>query len=56
MNPANPAIIFELKIRKKFNEMADGLKEAIKQIKDMKYECASSVRNRQRGIDTPGKA
>ena len=38
MNAANPAIIFELKVRKKFNEMADGLKEAIKQIKDMKYE------------------
>ena len=38
VNPANPAIIFELKVRKKFNEMADGLKEAIKQIKDMKYE------------------
>ena len=38
VNPANPAIIFELKVRKKFNEMADGLKEAINQIKDMKYE------------------
>ena len=38
VNAANPAIIFELKVRKKFNEMADGLKEAIKQIKDMKYE------------------
>ncbi len=38
VNPTNPAIILELKVRKKFNEMAEGIKEAIKQIKDMKYE------------------
>ncbi len=36
--PRDPAIIFEVKIRKKFNEMEDGLQEAYKQIRDMKYE------------------
>jgi len=36
--PKDPAIIFEVKVRKKFNEMEDGLKEAYKQIKDQKYE------------------
>ena len=36
--PKNPAIIFEVKIRKKFNEMQDGINEAFRQIKDQKYE------------------
>ena len=37
-NPKDPAIIFELKVRKKFNEMEDGLNEAYEQIKTRKYE------------------
>ena len=37
-NPKNPAIIFELKIRRKYNEMDGGLDEAIKQIITQKYE------------------
>lgn len=37
-NPKDPAIIFELKVRKKFNEMEDGLNEAYEQIKTKKYE------------------
>ena len=36
--PADPAYIFELKVRKKFNEMAGGLEEAYKQIRERKYE------------------
>ncbi len=36
--PKDPAYIFELKIRKKYNEMDDGLAEAFKQIRDKKYE------------------
>ena len=36
--PKDKAIIFELKIRKKFNEMQDGIEEAFNQIKVMKYE------------------
>lgn len=36
--PRDPAIIFEIKTRKKFNEMEDGLTEACKQIQDKKYE------------------
>ena len=36
-NPKDPAIIFEIKIRKKFNEMEDGLKEAYNQILERKY-------------------
>ena len=36
--PKDPAIIFEVKVRKKFNEMEDGLQEAYKQIRDQKYE------------------
>jgi hypothetical protein len=36
--PKDPAIIFEIKIRKKFNEMEDGLQEAYAQIRDKKYE------------------
>ena len=34
----NPAIIFEVKVRKKFTEMEDGLQEAYKQIKTERYE------------------
>ena len=37
-NPKDPAIIFEIKVRKKFNEMEEGLKEAYDQIRDKKYE------------------
>ena len=37
-NPKDPAIIFEIKVRKKFNEMEDGLHEAYKQIRDKRYE------------------
>ena len=36
--PRDPAIIFEVKVRKKFSEMEDGLKEAFDQIKDKRYE------------------
>ena len=36
--PQNPAIIFELKTRKKFTEMQAGLKEAFDQIRDRRYE------------------
>ena len=36
--PKDPAIIFEIKTRKKFNEMEAGLKEAYDQIRDKKYE------------------
>ena len=36
--PRDPAIIFEIKVRKKFNEMEDGLKEAYEQIRTKKYE------------------
>ena len=36
--PKDPAIIFEIKTRKKFNEMQDGLREAYKQIEEKRYE------------------
>ena len=36
--PKDPAILFELKVRKKFNEMDDGIEEAFTQIRDQKYE------------------
>ncbi|MBE5871409.1 MAG: AAA family ATPase [Lachnospiraceae bacterium] len=36
--PKNPAIIFEVKTRKKFNRMEEGLEEAYQQIRDQKYE------------------
>ncbi|MBR1624044.1 MAG: AAA family ATPase, partial [Pseudobutyrivibrio sp.] len=36
--PKDPAYIFELKARKKFNEMEDGLQDALEQIKTQKYE------------------
>ncbi len=35
--PNEPAYIFEIKTRKKFNEMDDGIKEAFDQIRDKKY-------------------
>ncbi|MBQ8945913.1 MAG: PD-(D/E)XK nuclease domain-containing protein, partial [Lachnospiraceae bacterium] len=34
----DPAYIFEIKVRKKFNEMDDGLQEAFGQIRDKRYE------------------
>ncbi len=36
--PRDPAIIFELKVRKKFTEMQGGLREAFGQIRDRRYE------------------
>ena len=36
--PKDKAIIFEVKARKKFNEMQDGLEEAYRQIREKKYE------------------
>ena len=36
--PTDPAYIFELKVRKKFSEMEDGVQEAFTQIRDRKYE------------------
>ena len=36
--PKNPAIIFEVKVRRKFNQMQEGLEEAYKQIRDKRYE------------------
>ena len=36
--PKDPAYIFEIKVRKKFNEMQGGIEEAFAQIKDKKYE------------------
>ena len=36
--PKDPAIIFEVKIRKKFNEMEEGLEEAYEQIRTKRYE------------------
>ena len=38
LRPKDPAILFEIKIRKKYNEMEDGLIEAYRQIRDQKYE------------------
>ena len=35
--PKEPAYIFEIKTRKKFNEMDDGIKEAFDQIRDKRY-------------------
>ena len=35
--PKDPAYIFEFKVRKKFNEMDDGLNDAFTQIKEKKY-------------------
>ncbi len=36
--PEDPAYIFEIKVRKKFNEMRDGVEEAFRQIRDQRYE------------------
>ena len=36
--PKDPAYIFEIRIRKKYNEMDDGIREAFDQIRDKKYE------------------
>ena len=36
--PKDLAILFELKVRKKFNEMKGGIEEAFTQIRDQKYE------------------
>ena len=36
--PKDPAIIFEVKVRKKFNQMEEGLQEAYTQIRDQRYE------------------
>ncbi len=36
--PRNPAIIFELKHRKKFTEMQGGIREAFRDIRDIRYE------------------
>lgn len=36
--PMDPAYLFECKVRKKFNEMQDGLQEAFDQIRDQHYE------------------
>ena len=38
LNPPDPAYIIEIKVKKKFNEMQDGLDEALKQIHDRNYE------------------
>ena len=37
-NPSEPAYIFECKVRKKFNEMQDGLTEAFRQIRTKRCE------------------
>ncbi len=37
-NPTDPAYLFEIKIRKKFNEMEDGIQEAFTQIDERHYE------------------
>ena len=37
-DPSEPAYIFECKVRKKFNEMQDGLTEAFRQIRTKRYE------------------
>ncbi|MBR1628110.1 MAG: AAA family ATPase [Lachnospiraceae bacterium] len=36
--PKAPAILFEIKVRKKYSEMADGICEAFTQIRDKKYK------------------
>ena len=35
--PQDPAYIFECKVRKKYNEMQDGMEEAFRQIEDKRY-------------------
>ena len=36
--PRSPAILFEVKVRKKFTEMSGGIQEAFGQLRDMRYE------------------
>lgn len=36
--PMDPAYIFEVKVRKKYNRMQEGLEEAIEQIRTRRYE------------------
>ena len=38
LNPTDPAYLFGLKVRGKYNEMEGGIQEAIKQIDDKRYE------------------
>ena len=38
MRPTDPAYLFEIKIRKKFNEMEGGIQEAFTQIAEKRYE------------------
>ncbi len=38
LRPREPAYLFEIKVRKKYNEMDDGIREAFDQIRDRKYE------------------
>ena len=38
LNPGDPAYIFEIKTRRKYNEMDDGIQEAFGQIREKKYE------------------
>ena len=38
------------------HQLYSKLSESLRTRRICKYECASSVRNRQRGINTPGKA
>ncbi|MCR5411047.1 MAG: PD-(D/E)XK nuclease domain-containing protein [Lachnospiraceae bacterium] len=38
LEPEDPAYIFEIKVRRKFNEMRDGIEEAFRQIRDRRYE------------------
>ena len=37
-NPEDPAYIFEIKVRKRYSEMQNGLEEALTQIRQKKYE------------------
>jgi hypothetical protein len=37
LSPKDPAILFEVKARKKFPEMEDGINEAFEQIRTRKY-------------------
>ena len=37
-NPMDPAYLFECKVRKKFNQMSEGLEEAFDQIRNRRYE------------------
>ena len=37
VRPEDPAILFELKVRKTFNKMQEGLEEAFTQIREQRY-------------------